>query len=104
MVDSVAKEAGRFAETSAKGFGLQKGTVAAEKALERKTIRTGKTKTEREAKQAIQKQAQTEAAALAEADDEIARRKAVAGSKRTGRGSLIRSTGSGTATNLGGTA
>ncbi len=67
-------------------------------------IRTGKTKKEREAKQAIQKQSQTEAAALAEADDEIARRRAVAGSKRAGRGSLIRSTGSGTATNLGGTA
>ena len=67
-------------------------------------FRTGRTQKEREAKEATQKQAQTEAAALAEADDEIARRKAVAGSKRTGRGSLIRSTGSGTATNLGGTA
>jgi|ETNvirome_6_1000_1030641.scaffolds.fasta_scaffold01665_4 hypothetical protein len=69
-----------------------------------KPLRTGKTKATREAKEAIAKQSQTEAAALAEADDEIARRKAVAGSKRAGRGSLIRSTGSGTATNLGGTA
>lgn len=69
-----------------------------------KPLRTGKTKATREAKEAIAKQSQTEAAALAEVDDEIARRKAVAGSKRAGRGSLIRSTGSGTATNLGGTA
>ena len=83
---------------------LLEATTRAERNLERRTIRTGKTKKEREAKQALQKQAQTEAAALAEADDEVARRRAVAGSKRTGRGSLIRSTGSGTATNLGGTA
>jgi CHASE3 domain sensor protein len=69
-----------------------------------KPFRTGASATQRKAKEDVARQKQTTALELAEADSEIAQRRARTRSKAAGRGSLIRSTGSGTATNLGGTA
>ena len=66
-----------------------------------KPFRTGASAQKAQAKKDIEKQKQVTALELAESESEIARRKALATSGRTGRGSLISSTGR--ATNLGGT-
>ena len=68
---------------------------------------TGKTKKKRaQVKQSlfIEKQRQTEDLKLAEADDELARRKSLATSKKAGRRSLIKTSegGAGRSTTLGG--
>ena len=65
-------------------------------------VRKGKTAEGRERKLQVAKQQQIENAKLAEADDEVARRKGRAANK-SGRGSLIKSATPGLATNLGGT-
>lgn len=57
----------------------------------------------RQAKTELARQKQIEAGALAEAEDEIGRRRALAASPRSGRRSLIRSSPTGLATTLGGT-
>jgi len=67
-----------------------------------KPFRTGASAAAREAETANLTQQQLEKARLTEAEGEIARRRGLAGS-RTGRQSLIRSSPSGLATNLGGT-
>ena len=66
-----------------------------------KPFRTGASAQKAQAKKDIEKQKQVTALELAESESEIARRKALATSGRTGRGSLISSVGR--ATNLGGT-
>jgi len=66
-----------------------------------KPFRTGASAQKAQAKKDVAKQKQVTALELAESESEIARRKALATSGRTGRGSLISSAGR--ATNLGGT-
>ena len=72
------------------------------KAIE-KPFKTGASAAQREAGREIEKQKKKQQVKLLEAEDEIARKKAVAGSGKAGRGSLIKSSPTGLATNLGGT-
>ena len=66
-------------------------------------FRTGKSRGIREAKQATLLQTQREKARVAEAEDEVARRRGGASSGKSGRQSLIKSrSASGLATTLGG--
>ena len=65
-----------------------------------KPFRTGGSAQKRQAEALLKKQMQTEDVRRAEADDEIARRAATG---RGGRKSLIKSSPTGLATNLGGT-
>lgn len=57
----------------------------------------------RQAEQDLAKQKQLEVGALAEAEDEVGRRRALALSNTSGRRSLIKSSPTGLATTLGGT-
>lgn len=66
-------------------------------------IRTGKTAATRAATEEVASAKQTAALDLAESTDEVARRKALAQGRTSGRGSLIKSASSGLSTNLGGT-
>ena len=67
-----------------------------------KPFRTGATKQQRNIKKASLLQKQREGVRLAEAEDEVARRRGLASSGKVGRQSLIRSTGSGLVKTLGG--
>jgi hypothetical protein len=67
-----------------------------------KGFRTGKTGKSREAAAQVAAQQQTELLRKAESEDEIARRKGLASSKKSGRQSLIKSSPTGLATTLGG--
>jgi hypothetical protein len=66
-----------------------------------KPFRTGASSARRTAEEQATQAQQAAALDLAESEDEIARRKAVASGR--GRGSLIKSSPSGLSTNLGGT-
>ena len=70
--------------------------------FEKSFVRTGASATRREAKADIAKQQKKEELALAEAEDAVGR--AGITGKRKGRRSLIKSSPTGLATNLGGTA
>ncbi len=92
---------------AASTFGLsefQEGGVGekAAKAIE-EPFKTGASAQQRVAGREIEKQKQAEQVKLLETEDEIARRRALAGSKSAGRRSLIASSPAGLATNLGGT-
>lgn len=99
MADTAVKQLKR----SATGGSLSKSTAKITSAVERQTIRTGKTAATREAAEDVAERKQTEAALLAESEDEVARRTAVAQGKTAGRTSLIKSRAQGLASNLGGT-
>lgn len=90
---------------------LRKKTRSLQKPLEKaitktieKPVRTGASAKSREAAKQTLLQRQREEARMAETESEIQERRALARSSRAGRGSLIRTSGSGTARNLGGTA
>ena len=68
-----------------------------------KPFRTGASKQQRNIKKASLLQKQREGIRLAEAEDEVARRRGLASSGKAGRQSLIRSTGGGLVKTLGGT-
>jgi hypothetical protein len=68
-----------------------------------KPFRTGASSQKAQAKKEAEKQKQVLALDLAEAESEIARRKALTTKGRTGRGSLIASGTPGLSSNLGGT-
>ena len=67
-----------------------------------KPLKTGASAQRREAGREIESQKQKEKLKLLETEDEIARKRALAGSKTAGRRSLISSSPSGLATTLGG--
>lgn len=82
--------------------GVTKVRQSLQKGIE-KPLRTGATSAQRDVAKQTALQQQKEQARLLETEDEIARRKAGAGARGAGRGSLIRSSPSALATNLGGT-
>lgn len=67
-----------------------------------KPFKTGASAQQREAGREIDKQKQAEQLKLLETEDEIARKRALSGSGKAGRQSLIRSSPTGLATTLGG--
>ena len=77
---------------------------AREKGLKKleQPLKTGASKQQRNIKKASLLQKQREGVRLAEAEDEVARRRGLASSGKVGRQSLIRSTGSGLVKTLGG--
>jgi hypothetical protein len=67
-----------------------------------KGVRSGKTAAARDAEAQVKAQQKAELLRKVESEDEIARRKGLASSKKAGRQSLIRSSPTGLATTLGG--
>ncbi|NRA79855.1 MAG: hypothetical protein HRU18_16745 [Pseudoalteromonas sp.] len=101
---SFDKKAFKKASNPFKPDDVIKGSLSADPG---KVFKTGKSAKKRaQAKQSlfIEKQRQTEDLKLAEADDELARRKSLATSKKAGRRSLIKTSegGAGRSTSLGG--
>lgn len=103
-------------EVSVMGGSVEKGLKRTTKALisgglsEKKVqqaiekpVRTGASAARRDIAKQTAEAAQKEQTRLLEAESDIARRRAGAGARGAGRGSLIRSSPTGLATNLGGT-
>ena len=99
MGDSIKK-------TTRRGLKLVSGAELVERGAKgiEKPLRTGASAARRDAASLLKTQEQKEATKLAETESEIAEKKAMARSGRAGRQSLIKSSGGGLSTNLGGTA